>query len=532
MPLVAILYNEPTLPGDHPDYASEAGVLESVEAFAGALGKAGHEVGRVGIGRSVPQLVERLTSKRPDVVVNFCEGFGGRSSGEAYVAGLLELMGMPYTGSSPECLALVRDKCRTKQVLLAAEVSTAPYWIIHRDEDVSGSSNGDQLQQALAEGKLFVKPAAEDASLGIDERSVVHDWPALAEKVAELQSRYGDVLVERYLDGREFNVGVIALPHPRVLPIAEIEFGTGEQFPWPIVTYHSKWNENSAGFRATPVRCPANVDSATATRINETALAAFRVTGCRDYARVDLRVTSDGGVYVLEVNANPDLAPSAGFARALGAAGISYDNFALRLIETAKDRRRKPITPEEPTENSPGRKAGVNDRKPTQNLQGTNTPAFRLRDLAARDIDALLDILAACQMFRTDEIQTADEVLAEALRDGHAGHYRVLVAEADGRPVGWSCHGRVPLTDATYDLYWMAVHPSFQGRGVGQALLAEIERLLGQAGARWLLAETSSSSLYDKTRAFYERAGFTVVGNVPDFYRPEDGRITYGKRLA
>jgi GNAT superfamily N-acetyltransferase len=144
----------------------------------------------------------------------------------------------------------------------------------------------------------------------------------------------------------------------------------------------------------------------------------------------------------------------------------------------------------------------------------------------------LLEILVGCQMFRPDEIQVAAEVLDEALRDGIAGHYRVLVAEADGQPVGWSCHGRVPLTDATYDLYWIAVHPSEQGHGVGRALLAEVERLLVQAGARWLLAETSSSAIYDKTRAFYQRAGYEVVGNVADFYRPEDGRITFGKRLT
>ena len=173
MSRIAILYNEPTLPADHPDYVSEAGVLESVEAFDKALGKACHEVRRVGIGQSVGGLIEQLTNARPDVVVNFCEGFGGHSSGEAYVAGVLELLALPYTGSSPECLNLVRDKCRTKQVLSATEVSTAPYWIIRRDQDLS--SNRAKLQQALDEGRLFIKPAAEDASLGIDEQSVVSD---------------------------------------------------------------------------------------------------------------------------------------------------------------------------------------------------------------------------------------------------------------------------------------------------------------------------------------------------------------------
>ena len=541
MSRIAILYNEPTLAADHPDYASEAGVLESVEAFDKALGNAGHEVRRVGAGRSVTEFVERLTNARPDVVVNFCEGFGGDSSGEAYVAGVLELMALPYTGSSPECLNLVRDKCRTKQVLSAADVPTAPYWIIRQDEDLKDSSNREKLQRALREFKLFVKPAAEDASLGIDEHSVVSDWNLLIEKIAQLQAGYGDVLVERYLDGREFNVGVIALPDPVVLPIAEIEFQTSEQFPWPIVTYQSKWTENSPGYRGTPVRCPAVLDDVTSSRVEQLAVAAFQATGCRDYARIDLRATSEGGVYVLEVNANPDLSPSAGLARALGVAGISYDDFALRLVETAATVRRRSTRPGGPPCSSPGRhgdspaesrKAGVSPACTSPEVRRADTPSVRLRDLHASDKGALLDMLVACQMFRPDEIQVAAEVLDEALRAGAAGHYRALVAEANGRPVGWSCHGQVPLTDATYDLYWIAVHPNCQSRGVGQTLLMEIERSLAQAGARWLLAETSSSPIYDKTRAFYERAGFSVVGNVPDFYRPQDGRITFGKRLA
>jgi ribosomal protein S18 acetylase RimI-like enzyme len=134
-------------------------------------------------------------------------------------------------------------------------------------------------------------------------------------------------------------------------------------------------------------------------------------------------------------------------------------------------------------------------------------------------------------MFRRDEIEIAEELLIEAASKGDRGDYCVLVAETAARPIGWSCHGRVPLTDATFDLYWIAVHPEYQRHGVGRLLLAEIEQQLRQAGARWLLAETSSTPQYAKTRGFYEKAGFAVVGDVADFYRPGDGRVTYGKRL-
>jgi D-alanine-D-alanine ligase len=536
MSRIAILYNEPALPADHPDYASEAGVLESVDAFAKALEQPSYQVTRLGLGSSLTETINRLSVERPDIVVNLCEGFAGHASGEAYLTGLLELLDLRYTGSSPECLSLVRDKVRTKQVLAASGIATAEYWLVRREDNLGLLPQARQMRAQLAEGKLFVKPAAEDASLGIDEHSVVENWAELSAKIPELQCRYGDVLVERYLDGREFNVGIIALPKLHALPLAEIEFQTDSQFPWPIVTYASKWTADSAGFRATPVCCPALVDQSLAARITETALAAFTATGCRDYARVDLRVTPDGGIYVLEVNANPDAGPSAGLARALEVAGIGYDQFVEQLVNTARMRDATTAT-----SNSPGRhgdspaesrKAGVSAARSSPELRTTDTSGLRLRALDARDKGSLLEILAACQMFRPDEIQVAAEVLDEALRDGASSHYRVLIAEADDQPVGWSCHGRVPLTDATYDLYWIAVHPTCQGRGVGQTLLMEIDRLLLQAGARWLLAETSSSSIYDKTRAFYERAGFTVVGDVPDFYRPQDGRITYGKRLA
>jgi D-alanine-D-alanine ligase len=519
---VAILYNEPVLPQDHPDYASEAGVLESVEAFAAALGKANYEVMLLGIGPSLARLVDRLTYERPDVVVNFCEGFAGHSAGEAHVTGLLELLGLLYTGSSPECLTLVRNKVRAKQVLIGVGIPTADYWVVPHEADLELLPFAHKLREQLSAGKLFVKPAAEDASLGIDERSVVADWCGLTVKVSDVQNRYGDALIERYLDGREFNVGVIGFGEPRTLPIAEIEFDNGSEFTMPIVTYSGKWRDQSAAFRGTPVRCPAQVDDALAVRLREVALAAVAATGCRDYARVDCRVTANGCVNVLEVNANPDLGPSAGFARALAAEGMTYDEFVLRLVEVALERGSCHVAANHTTRLPCGELRGL--------VQAPLAPCdLLIRPFVTGDKSRLLEILDACQMFRRDEIEVADEILRDTT--GENDDYRVLVAEVAGQPIGWSCHGRVPLTDATYDLYWIAVHPEHQRRHVGRILLAEIERELSQATARWLLAETSSIPQYEKTRAFYEKTGFAIVGDVADFYRPGDGRVTYGKRM-
>ena len=510
---LAILFNEPALPANDPDYASEAGVLESVEAMEEALKSAGHQVEHIGVVQSAGLLVIRFADIQADVVVNLFEGFASHSSSEAHLASLLELTGRSYTGCGPECLALVRDKRRTKLLLKGAGLPTADFWYVASDGALQHNS---ALAAAIARGPLFVKPAAEDASVGIGPDSVVTTFEALRQQVSCIQERYGDVLVEQYIPGREFNVGVIALPELRVLPVAEVQFHCNATMPWPIVTYASKWTESSDDYAGTPVRCPAEIEPDLAYRLEAFAREAFLATGCRDYARVDFRVTPAGEIFILEVNANPDAGPSAGLARALKVADISYTEFVRRLVATAAARGNS-HKPAQPRNNSSSRTA--------------SQQPVTVRRYDSRDRDTLLAILHDCEMFRPDEITVAAEILDEAAQAGPSGHYKILVVETDGHPVGWSCHGLVPMTDATYDLYWIAVDPKQQSRGIGRMLLENVEAALVDAQGRWLLAETSSTAAYEKTRAFYLRAGFSVVGNVPDFYRPNDGKITFAKRV-
>jgi D-alanine-D-alanine ligase len=132
---------------------------------------------------------------------------------------------------------------------------------------------------------------------------------------------------------------VIALPEPELLPLAEIEFSGSGPAGWQIVAYDAKWIAGGEADRATPARCPAQIDAAPAKRIGRVALEAFRIAGCRHYARVDLRMDQAGQLYVLEINANPDIGPSAGFARALRAAGIDYETFVERMVRTASETR-------------------------------------------------------------------------------------------------------------------------------------------------------------------------------------------------
>jgi D-alanine-D-alanine ligase len=269
------------------------------------------------------------------VVFNLFEGFGGVGQGEAEITGLVELLGVPVTGSPAECLALVRDKARTKWLLAGAGLPTPEFLLLAPHDPLSI----DRLGKMLSAGPLIVKPAHEDASLGIGPESVVTELDALERQIRTVRGRYGPVLVERFIVGREFNAAIVALGEPKLLPLAEIEFSGGGAHGWQIVTYEAKWDVGGAADQNTPARCPAQLAPATLERISQIALAAFRVTGCRDYARVDLRMDDQGQVYVLEVNGNPDIGPSAGFVRGLQAAGIAYEEFVARLLDHAYSTR-------------------------------------------------------------------------------------------------------------------------------------------------------------------------------------------------
>jgi D-alanine-D-alanine ligase len=518
---VVLLYNAPVLKPEHPDFASEAGVLESVAAIGAQLRGSGHQVSELSAGDSVAALIEQLHQLQPDVVVNLCESFAGSSAGEPYLAALLELLRISYTGCAAECLALARNKPRTKRILIGGGVATPEFFELLPRQTLPEPI----LRKWLEQSPLIAKPACEDASLGIEPESVITNWEPLLKQVTTLHQRYGAVLIERYIAGREFNVGIIELPDLQALPLAEIDFRETPELPWPIVTYASKWSSGSKEDLAMPVRCPAAVESELAVRIEAAAVAAYRLIGCRDYARIDLRVDDKGQLYVLEVNANPDTSPKAGLARMLKAAGIEYGEFSERLLETTRGRNA--------TKCDERRMEKVTSYQVSSTSSHAHDEAIciNIRGLRSQDRSVLIEVTRSSGVFRADEIQIADEVLGSALRDGPAGDYQVLVADIMGLPSGWSCHGRVPLTDATFDLYWIAVTLDMHGRGIGRKLLAEVEHAIRAAGGRWLLAETSSTAAYHATHGFYQRCGFRELSQIDDFYRPGDGKITFGKRL-
>lgn len=299
-----------------------------------ALKSGGHEVRSLVVDDSVQPLVTSLTEDRPDIVFNIAESFGGKSALESNVAALLNLLNLRYTGSSPAGLILAGDKTLTKKVLTFHSILTAKFATVFRGAvDWAGE----------IEFPLILKPPQEDASLGITQKSIVHDVRELLETISSLQAEFqGPVLAEEFIDGREFYVGVLGNSDVKAFPIMEMDFtGYPEGRP-KIASWAAKWgdegDEKGAEFKGTRSIFPTNVSEELATRMQKVAIDAFQALRLRDYARVDLRVNAKEEIYVIEVNPNCYLEQSAEFAVAAVKAGIDYNTLINRIVELANAR--------------------------------------------------------------------------------------------------------------------------------------------------------------------------------------------------
>jgi D-alanine-D-alanine ligase len=328
-PTVLILYNQPLLPSDHPDSASEHTIVEIADKMTGILQDAGFRIRRLGLEPNPTPLWTELRRSRPSAVFNLFEGCADDGETESYVAGLLHWAGIPFTGSPYTTLTIARAKHLTKHMLRGAGLPTADFMSIEQLP----------VPPCALEWPVIAKPANQDASVGLDQDSVCTTQEQLEQRVQYLLETYGPVLVEEYIRGREINVGLMELPELQYLPPAEIVFPQETPGYWPILTYDGKWRPGTPEYDLTPPKCPADLSPATARKLGNLAMKAYRLLGCRDYARVDMRVKPNGRPYILEVNPNPEISEDAGFARGLAAAGITYADFVVRLVEQALSRR-------------------------------------------------------------------------------------------------------------------------------------------------------------------------------------------------
>ena len=272
-------------------------VLGQIEA---ALRAGGHEPRRVLVDSSIEPVVHTLIQHRPDLVFNLAESFAGKSALESNIAALLNLLDLRYTGSSPAGLLVAGDKTLSKKVLSFHGIRTPEFATVYRGMvDWAGEIRFP----------LIVKPPQEDASLGITQESIVRDVKELLEKIAELQSEYQQpALAEQFIEGREFYVGVLGNANARALPVIELDFSKYPTDRPRIASWEAKWgdegDEKGAEFEGTESVFPEKLPDDLRDRLQKAAVEAFHALRLRDYARVDMRVTENGDVYVIEVNPN------------------------------------------------------------------------------------------------------------------------------------------------------------------------------------------------------------------------------------
>ena len=330
---ILVLYNEPVLPESHPDYVSEVEVLDNVYAVQAVLEKAGYAVSLFGAPSDPEAFRHGVAHASPDAVVNLFEGAADDNATELYAAGVLEWMGVPYTGCPFHSLVLARSKHQAKRLFLAEGLPTAPFMVVE---------SGPVSHCPLA-FPVIVKPTQQDASVGVEQASVATDLESLNRRVMFLLEQFAQpVLVEEFIFGRELTVALVEMPDLRVLPGTEVIFPPDTPGYWPILSYDAKWDMDSPEFSATDYHFKAELAAPLLSKIEDAARRAFRLLGCRDYARVDFRIRQgDDQPFVLELNPNPDFAPDRALANNLWAGGIEHGEFVLQLVRNALARRSK-----------------------------------------------------------------------------------------------------------------------------------------------------------------------------------------------
>jgi D-alanine-D-alanine ligase len=312
---VAILYDGVA---DTWSAADVREVMTAVTEIARVLRGAGHAVDRVPVRSGLRWLTR---CRQADVVFNLCESIGAVSRYESMVAGALELAGVPFTGARAEVIATCHRK-PVANALLASRGLPVPPWVVPGNQKIP---SGFPLP-------AIVKPAAEDASVGIDQGSVVTTRRALNERVAQLSKEHREVLVQHYIGGRELAVGFIG---GEALPLSEIDFSGMPDGAWPILSFSAKWEVGGVEDLGSRPICPAPVSKTTAERLTALARDAWEAVGGTGYGRVDMRLDAAGQPWILEVNPNPDISDDAGLARMAEAVGWSYQDLILRIVDAA-----------------------------------------------------------------------------------------------------------------------------------------------------------------------------------------------------
>jgi D-alanine-D-alanine ligase len=300
-----------------------------MEAIADALRDLGHEPATFPIdGR--PQTLTRLARDNADLYFNLVESYAGEDTMEGHFAAFLDLVKKKYTGSGPLGSMLAMHKSVAKKIIRYYDLHTPDSAVVH---------DGRVEHAQDIRFPVIVKPASEDASKGISAASVVSTLKDLFEQIAYVHDEFDcPALIEEYIEGREIYAAVLGNEKPEALPLVELDLSKLPEGMPRIAGYEVKFDVTTEAYRKTKSAPARDLDEEVVTKIQQTALTAFRALKLRDYGRLDLRLAEDGRVYVIEANPNPWLDPAAEFAMAAKEGGRSYTEMIGRIVELAMER--------------------------------------------------------------------------------------------------------------------------------------------------------------------------------------------------
>lgn len=311
--------------GDHP-YDPVA------DGIAAALRKGKHSANVFAVD-DPRKLIAGLARRKPELVFNVLEELGDSLYGAVGVAGLLEILGHPYTGGGPGELYVRQDKALAKKLLRFEKIPTPDFAVFSLDADLE---TGGNLRLPL-----FVKPLRMDASIGIDGKALVTNTRDLLERVRRIHKQVGDsAIAEEYIEGREFYVGVLGNVTPTAFPPVEADFTGLPEGELHIMGSAAKWDTKSVEYKGTKSVLAEGLPPELVARLQKTALDAYRACRVRDYGRVDLRLADTGDIYVIEVNASCYLEPEGEFAVAANAGGLDYVALVNKIAALAVQRRK------------------------------------------------------------------------------------------------------------------------------------------------------------------------------------------------
>lgn len=305
---------------------------EEYEAIVQALRAEGFDARAVNIRDDLQKMNRLLRANPPDAVFNLVEQWRDDPRLEEGVAGFFELHNIPFTGAPPFTLGLCRRKGLTKQIFLQNNIDTPRYLVLH---------SARVPRRHGLRYPLIVKPARQDASSGVSEKSVVRDYRSLVSQAGKMIEDFRPpALVEEFLDGAELHVSILGNDPPEALPIVEFDFSELPSSHPPVITWDVKWSPLSLAYHRVHTYCPSRLPARTQEQVRDLALRAYEATCCRDYARIDMRLDADGKPHVLEVNPNPNLTEGVSFMESAEKSGLSFSQTLKRIVELALGRAR------------------------------------------------------------------------------------------------------------------------------------------------------------------------------------------------